>query len=187
MGYKISYSAFRDNGCLGYLTIDKGTRDMCSIPFTQYYPQLRSYFKPHRCLTCIDHYGETADICFGDIHIKPYSDDHIGISSWIVRSNYWNNLVKQAASENCIKMEPLAPDILNRSQAGMLLPKKRRAKAVMNMDAMIGRAAPCYDKILDTPKLSDYVKMLVCHLQRFIGRRPNLWFVINPLNKFGRR
>ena len=85
----VSYFAFRDNGCLGNLMVKYSGGKEIKIPFEEYYPQLRSFFKPHRCLTCIDHYGELADVSFGDIHIKPYSNDKIGVSSWIVRNEFW--------------------------------------------------------------------------------------------------
>lgn len=126
----VDYFAYRDNGCLGYLTIKERKRGVgdeefpslgamkectecreskflkkISIPFTRYYgPLLRSFFKPHRCLTCIDHYGELADVCFGDIHIKPYSDDKVGISSWIVRTAEWEALFRQAKVVGYIEM-----------------------------------------------------------------------------------
>ena len=179
---KISRFAFRDNGCLGNLVIEMENLKRCEVPFTQYYgSMLRSFFKPHRCLTCIDHYGELADVCFGDIHIPPYSDDHIGISSWISRTSYWESLFKQAANEGYIKMEYVDEDTLNRSQATMLYPKKRKAKAVMNMDSFIGRACPQYDIILDSPRMKDYLSQIVCHIQRFIGRRKSLWFLVDFL------
>lgn len=197
----ISYFAFRDNGCLGNLVIKSsgnaaqaakfplvGThRTDCrelEIPYSQFYGKmLRSFFKPHRCLTCIDHYGELADVCLGDIHIPPYSDDKIGVSSWITRKPYWENLFKQAADEKYITMEDVDAETLNRSQATMLYPKSRRAKAVMNMDKMLGRRVPQYDKTLAKPRISDYVSELICHAQRFVGRHRLLWFIIEVLNR----
>lgn len=179
----VSYFAFRDNGCLGDLTVKHREGTELRIPFEKYYPQLRSYFKPRRCLSCIDHYGELADVSFGDIHIEPYSNDHIGINSWIVRNSFWNDLFCNAASEGYIKMQPLMPEILNKSQATMLFPKKRRAKAVMNMDKLLFREIAVYDKVLKNPSVVDYIKEIICQLQRFIGRRPFLWFFIKVFNK----
>ena len=198
---RISYFAFRDNGCLGNLTIRYNAAQAAKsplidtystscreikIPFSQYYGRgLRSFFKPHRCLTCIDHYGELADVCLGDIHIPPYSDDKIGVSSWIVRTEYWERLFKQAANEGYIKMDDVEAETLNSSQATMLYPKSRRAKAVMNMDKMLGRSVPRYDKMLVKPNVSDYVSELACHAQRFIGRHRSLWLIIDLLKGKG--
>ena len=199
--HKVDYFAFRDNGCLGYLTVyEKGkpaagekfrlvatNSSDCTelkIPYSHYYgPMLRSFFKPHRCLTCIDHYGELADVCFGDIHITPYDQDEIGISSWITRSEYWENLFVSAAKEGYIRMDDLDAKTLNDSQAAMLYPKRRRAAAVMKIDKLLGRAEPKYDKGLEKPSIKDYIAETICHAQRFVGKRKYLWWLIELLNK----
>ena len=174
----ITYFAYRDNGCLGNMVI-KHTRGKKEIPYIRYYGALRSFFKPRRCLICIDHYGELADVCFGDIHIKPYSDDKVGISSWIVRNSYFESLFKQAEKDGYIKMDDLDVHTLNESQKAMLYPKQRRAHAVMNMDRLIGRKTVNYDLGLEKPKAKDYLSEIICHCQRFIGRHKALWSVID--------
>lgn len=179
----INYFAYRDNGCLGNLTIEKKDNNTISVPFEKYYGQLRSFFKPHRCLTCIDHYGYLADVCFGDIHIFPYSNDKVGVSSWIVRTKYWNDLFNQASTDGYIHIDSLDAKTLNESQKIMLYPKQRRAKAVMNMDKLIGRETPKYDLKLDSPTYKDYCTELLCHIQRYIGSHTCLWWVIDLLNK----
>lgn len=198
---KIKYFAFRDNGCLGYLTVKERVKlavggkfrvvstnssdyAELKIPYSYYYgPILRSFFKPHRCLTCIDHYGELADVCFGDIHIPPYDQDKIGISSWITRSKYWETMFANAANDGYIRMDDLDAKTLNDSQAAMLYPKRRRAAAVMTMDKMLGRAVPQYDKTLDKPNIKDYFAEIICHAQRFVGKRQYLWWMIELINK----
>ena len=148
---------------------------------TLLYGALRSFFKPRRCLTCIDHYGELADVCFGDIHIKPYSDDKVGISSWIVRNPWFEKLFSLAAAEGFVKMDNVEANTLNESQKAMLYPKQRRARAVMDMDKLIGRRTASYGKTLDKPGLRDYVAEAVCHCQRFVGRHKRLWWIIDFL------
>lgn len=179
---KISYFAYRDNGCLGNMVIDQGNQHK-EIPYVKYYGALRSFFKPRRCLTCIDHYGELADVCFGDIHIKPYSEDKIGISSWIVRNPYFDNLFKEAFKEGYIYMNELDAITLNESQKTMLYPKIRRAKAIMNMDKFIGLKSAIYDKQLEQPHIKDYISEIICHCQRYIGKHRKMWWIINLLNK----
>lgn len=162
---------------------DSAWRRGYGIPFTTYYgPILRSYFKPHRCLTCIDHYGELAEVCFGDIHIAPYDKDEVGISSWITRSEYWEQLFMDAAKEGYIHMDNVEPFVLNKSQAAMLFPKKRRALVVTYIDRLMGRRYPQYDKSFEKPKLKDYISELVCLVQQFVGRRKYLWFLIDIIN-----
>ena len=175
---KIGYFAFRDNGCLGSLVVDAAGNGG-GIPFIRYYGALRSFFKPRRCLSCIDHYGQLADVCFGDIHIKPYSDDEVGISSWIVRNPYFEDLFRQAEADGYIKIDVVDAKTLNESQKAMLYPKQRRARAIMNMDRMIGRKTAQYDIQLERPHLKDYVSEIVCQCQRLVGRHKALWFVVN--------
>lgn len=181
---KITSFSFRDNGCLGNLTINQNNNVNIQVPYTKFYgPVLRSFFKPYRCLSCIDHYGELADVCFGDIHIKPYSDDHIGISSWITRSQYWEELFQKAKREGYIYMDDVDAYKLNDSQKTMLYPKKKRAQAVVKMGKILGRKCPIYDKPFESPSLKDYITELVCFAQQFIGKRKCLWFIIEILNK----
>lgn len=175
--HNISYFAYRDNGCLGNMVIKQGNLRK-DIPFIKYYGALRSFFKPRRCLTCIDHYGELADVCFGDIHIKPYSEDKIGINSWIIRNPYFGDLFIEASKEGYIHMDKLDAKILNESQKEMLYPKQRRAHAIMNMDKLMGRKTASYDKHLEQPLLKDYISELICHCQRFIGHHKCLWCMI---------
>lgn len=178
----ISYFAYRDNGCLGNMVIDQ-EKQHHEIPFIKYYGALRSFFKPRRCLTCIDHYGELADVCFGDIHVKPYNEDKIGISSWIVRNPYFDDLFKEAFKEGYIYMSELDAHTLNESQKTMLYPKKRRAKAIMNMDKFIGLKCAVYDKQLEQPHIKDYISEIICHCQRYIGNHRKMWWIINLSNK----
>lgn len=178
----IQYFAFRDEGCLGQLTIQGKKR--ISIPFTSYYgPLLRSFFKSHRCLTCVDHYGELADVSFGDIHIHPYDKDKIGTSSWITRTKFWETHFQNAVKCGYIKMDDIDAETMNRGQATMLYPKSRRAHAVINMDKLLGRAVPKYDRDLDKPNIKDYISEIICHSQRFIGRNKGLWWIVELLSK----
>lgn len=193
---KIEYFAYRDNGCLGDMVIRQGgngaefpsfvtgrsnecrkSKSPISISFIRYYGALRSFFKPRRCLTCIDHYGELADVCFGDIHIKPYSDDKVGISSWIVRNPHFEDLFRSAAKEGYIKMDSLDAHTLNESQKAMLYPKKRKAKALMNIDKALGKATAKYEVKLDKPGIKDYLSVIIINAQRLIGKHANLWFI----------
>ena len=177
----VSYFAYRDNGCLGSMCIQQQDGPESGIPYNRYYGALRSFFKPRRCLTCIDHYGELADVCFGDIHIKPYSNDKTGISSWIVRNTYFDALFKEAEKEGYIKMDALEAHTLNESQKAMLYPKKRKVNALMKLDKIKGRALAEYNVSLPIPQWKDYVSILITNAQRFIGRHRSLCFIIDYL------
>ncbi len=193
---KIGYFSFRDEGCLGSLIIkprvgeylqlsEKNNEDMqnLKVPYLHYYGRLRSFFIPHRCLSCIDHYGMLADISFGDIHIPPYSEDKVGVNSIIVRNSFYDNLLIQAKVEGFIVLNELDVHILNESQKTMLYPKKRKAKALMNLDKLVGNKIVHYDiEITEKPLLKDYISVYVKFIQRYIGDRSWLWWLIDLSN-----
>lgn len=83
--------------------------------FGNYY-NLRSFFIPRRCLFCIDHSAELSDISFGDIHIKPYSEDKIGVNSIIVRNPKMNEILMQAEADGIVTLDDLEEATLVTSQ-----------------------------------------------------------------------
>ena len=85
--------------------------------------------------------------------------------------------------EMLAKMDELDAHTLNESQKVMLYPKKRKAAVVVVMDKMIGRKTPVYDKEFEKPMLKDYIAVLVCHAQRFIGRHKKIWWALEIINK----
>ncbi len=183
----INYLSYRDNGCLGGLVVkgfDKQKRQ--TIDYFQHYQlyshPLRSIFVPRRCLLCIDHYGELADISFGDIHIAPYKEDKIGINSAIVRSEKVHKWLLEATAEGVISLASIDISIINNSQPSLLM-KKNRNTAFIQINKKIGRFVPEYNINLNK---SVNIKLLINYvmnrIQQFIGRNKALWFII-PLLK----
>ena len=80
-------------------------------------------------------------------------------------------------------MDDIDAETMNKGQATMLYPKSRRAHAVINMDRMLGRAVPQYDRTLARPSIKDYISEIVCHCQRFLGRHRGLWWLIELISK----
>ena len=176
--------AYRDNGCLGNMNLfTKNDQLALDIPFINYYGALRSFFKPRRCLTCVDHYGELADVNFGDIHINPYIEDKVGVSSVVVRNPLYHKLIVQAMQEGVLHLEHVDHQVVNESQKEMLYPKQRKARALMTIDRVLHRKVAVYDKELEKPRVKDFLSEILCNIQRFIGRHPSLWFVIRYLFK----
>lgn len=179
----VEYFAFRDNGCLGSMVIDaKG--NIKKSEYHYYYGRLRSFFKPRRCLTCVDHYGMLADVNFGDIHIKPFSDDKIGISSVVTRTKKWDDLLRQARQDGYLTLDEIDAKTVNESQKVMLYPKKRRAKAAMALNRLCGYKNPEQDIDLGDvhPSVKDYLAEVSTNIQRFIGRHHGLWFLVKLSN-----
>ena len=195
----LTYFAYRDEGCLGSLVAQqrRGIRvansnsetalyekdEVYKERFQNYYHPLRSFFIPRRCLFCIDHYGELGDVCFGDIHIKPYMDDKIGINSLVVRKQQWLDLLKDAQSEGFITLDEIPVETLNASQQ-MAGKKKGRNERFIVLNKRLGRVMPEYDvplpKKIGAKTVLDYLQN---RIQQFLGRHKSLWWLVSKLKK----
>ena len=193
------YFAYRDEGCLGSLVAkqQRGIRvansnsdtalykenEVYKERYQSYYHPLRSFFIPRRCLFCIDHYGELGDVCFGDIHIKPYMDDKIGVNSLVVRKQEWLDLLEEAQSEGFITLDEIPVETLNASQQ-MAGKKKGRNERFIVLNKRLGRVMPEYDVPLpDKTGLKTVLDYLQNRVQQFLGRHKSLWWVVSRLKK----
>ncbi len=187
---ELTYFAYRDEGCLGSLVasgIDRVTEKPFRVVerFQSYYHPLRSFFKPRRCLFCIDHFAELADVSFGDIHIEPYIQDKVGINSVVVRNPQFLQWLKEAAIDGCMEIQPLDEKILLKQR--IINDKKRRAVTFMKLDQWRGRKIPQYDvNLKDDSFLKSIISYIHTVMQIFIGKHKSLWFMI-PFLKQKRR
>ena len=118
---KIKRFAYRDEGCLGSMKIEfNDGSPVFMADFGDYYMPLRSFHKPERCVSCIDHYAMLADISFGDIHIPPYDEDKIGSNSILVRSKKMLEVLNQACKDGCVHMCEISDSEMVRSQRVLL-------------------------------------------------------------------
>lgn len=198
---RISYFQYRDEGCLGKMVIKGSKAEIESIktinPFSSfvlskeeyiykedyqsYYHPLRSFFIPRRCTFCIDHYGELSDVSFGDIHIKPYSDDKVGVNSVIVRSKEWLNLLKICEQEGAVMLEEISFETISKSQK-MSFVKKGRYGAFINIAKKLGMIVPQYDvDYLRNPRRRDWIDYVQTRFQQFLGKNRSLWFIVSRL------
>ncbi len=198
---KLKYFQYRDEGCLGSLkaiVADNYTKikpfnsySKCEIngnlqeyreDFQSYYHPLRSFFIPKRCLFCIDHYAELADISFGDIHIKPYSDDKVGVNSIIVRNNMWLSLLLDCKRDGVVSLDEIPFKTISDSQI-MSFKKKGRNGAFIGICRTLGMKTPLYDvDYLRKPTIKDWIDYVQNRVQQFIGGHKILWNLI-PLLK----
>lgn len=193
----LTYFAYRDEGCLGSLIAKQkmvsgvyGNNSDTSLykedviykeRYQSYYHPLRSFFIPRRCLFCIDHYGELGDICFGDIHIKPYSDDKVGVNSFIVRSRIWLDYLFEAQKDGSISLEEVPFQIVSDSQK-MSFKKKGRNGAFVNIGKKMGWVMPQYDvSYLRQPTLHDWLDYFQNRFQQFLGNHKSLWWLVSLL------
>ena len=175
--------AYRDDGCLGFMKIVTKTEQI-KIPYREYFKKIRSFFKPKRCLYCVDHFGDLADISFGDIQTGKYKKDKIGVNSIITRNTKFDELLQQAKKDELIALENIPLSTIKDSQIHMLHHKKRIAALNMRIEKRLGSKIPNYDVIF--PKnnpFKDYILYFFIKLQRQVGKRRFLWFLIDISSK----
>lgn len=181
---KLSYFAYRDDGCLGSMVAKQRVGEETITHkerFQSYYHPLKSIFIPRRCLLCVDHYGELGDISFGDIHVDPYIDDTIGVNSLVVRNPLFNKWLNEAKDEGAITLDRISVDVVNSSQK-MAYVKKRRNASFINIKRKLGRKVPAYDvEYIDPSPFKSYLVYIYNRAVQFVGSHKYLWFMIRFL------
>lgn len=147
----ITKFSYRDDGCLGYVKAEY-TNKSISVPYEQAYSKLHSYFKPERCLSCIDHFAYLSDVSIGDIDCEPYSNDKIGSNSVIIRSVIAKDIFEEAIKNNVIQAKIIPITEIVRSQR-VLNYRNQTYKANRLLSKLLFKKNVEYDKKLDT-KLS---------------------------------
>lgn len=194
----IRYFAYRDEGCLGSLVVkyqpdgksvmeatDSSFQNAPSNSERVYkerygsYYNLRSFFIPRRCHFCIDHSAELSDISFGDIHIKPYSDDTIGVNSVIVRNPEMDNILQQAVKDGVIVLDELPVETLVASQK-MAKVKKTKYDSLVYWGKKLGMKVPQYG--MEHQHKMGFVKSMLylmnLNVQYIVGHHKLSWFLI---------
>ena len=182
----VGYFSFRDDGCMGYMKYaDKQGKTLMKIPYVSFWYGSHSFFQNRRCALCADHFGELADISFGDINIPPYNEDKIGISSLVVRSQYWNNHLLECVRNGDICLSHCSIDDVNTSQGYSKHYKKGRGiQSYLKVRQMLGLVNPVYDiKFEGKPTIVNYVGVVLKYLMLFVGKHKSLWFIIHALDR----
>lgn len=198
---QISYFQYRDEGCLGKMVVRLPATEENTIRvknsnsesvfykekltykehYQSYYHPLRSFFVPHRCILCIDHYAELADICFGDIHIKPYSDDTIGVNSIVVKDRKWLELLEECQKTRAVHLDEVPFQMVSDSQQ-MSFKKKGRNGAFINIRKKLGMPVPEYNiDYLRQPTWCDWIAYAQTRFQQFLGAHKSLWWLVAKL------
>lgn len=178
--------SFRDDGYMGYMKYTNYDNKVIKrIPYMSYWHGTHSFFTNERCTVCIDHFGELADISFGDINIEPYNEDKIGVNSLVVRSQYWFDMLLSAASEKYIYLKGLPIEDVCRSQIYSKYYKKGAGVKVNFLLRKIrGLANPIYDYSYDGDiSISTYFKEIMNMIMRWVGSHKSLWFFIHQLDR----
>lgn len=178
--------AFRDDGCLGFMKVsDKEGNVIKKVKYENYWHGTHNFFANSRCSLCIDHFGELADISFGDIHIDPYKQDTIGVNSMITRSKIWDDHLRECAKNGYISLKEESVDLVVSSQPYSKIYKKG-AGVVCNfkMRSLLSRQNPVYDtENMSKPSFKNYILEISKAWMRHVGHHKSLWFIIHLLDK----
>ncbi len=181
----IGYFSFRDDGCLGYMKyVDKKGQVIKKIPYLSFWFGTHSFFQNKRCLLCADHFGELADVSFGDINIEPYNQDKVGISSLVVRSAFWEGLLKQSVQDGIITLNNCPIEDVNKSQGYAKMFKKGRGiQSFFKVRKCIGKKNPVYDIDFEgKPNIKNYLSVFIKYFMLWIGSHKSMWFIIKKLD-----
>lgn len=161
--------SYRDDGCLGYVkaTYESKTK---SIPYIQAYNKLHSYFKPERCVSCIDHFAYLSDISIGDIDCEPYSADKVGSNSVIIRSKTALDFFNAAVNAQYIEASEIPVTEIVRSQR-VLFYRNQTFKANRVLSRLFFQQTVKYDKYVDTKlTVKAFIWILSYKLQRLLNK-----------------
>lgn len=183
---EIKSFTYRDEGCMGYMIIkNHDDKILKKIKCLDYYIPLHGFFNTRRCSLCIDHYGELADVCFGDIKTGIDIEETTGESSLLVRNSEFKKLLEDAAEDGYIHLEKISAGKLNSTQGYAYKHKKGNGiEAAFLYRKLTGRKVPDYDvKIRLHFNLKFFIREFVNSICRFIGKHKCLWFIIRGLDK----
>lgn len=183
---EVGYFTYRDDGCMGYMKIiNKKGELMRKIKCLSYYIPLHGFFNTQRCSLCIDHYGELADICFGDIKTGENDSETIGESSFLVRNKKFIDIVEQAIVEGVIYAREISADFLNSTQGYAKKHKKGQGIiAAFSFRRFLHLPVPEYDvEIPFKINMRFLLRELQNYIVRFIGEHRMLWLIIRKLDK----
>lgn len=184
--HKVGYFSFRDDGCMGFMKYeDKQGQTMKKIPYMSFWYGSHSFFQNKRCTLCADHFGDLADISFGDINIPPYNEDKIGISSLVCRSHFWNNQLVDCVQSGDITLNHCPIEDVNTSQGYCKLFKKGRGiQGYLGLRRIFGLKNPKYDIPFEgRPSIMNYLGAIFKYIMLYVGKHKALWLIIHALDR----
>ena len=119
---------YRGEGRPGSMKISQKSGELLLLP--DYWGFVGAYFFfPVRCLMCSDGICELADISFGDAWLPELSDDKIGKSIIVSKSEIGEKILQVMILKNKIELKEVSAKKVIQSQAGMLCFKKKNLNA----------------------------------------------------------
>jgi coenzyme F420 hydrogenase subunit beta len=168
---KVVELRYRGNGWPGDLQVRLRDGQTYSEGLYSYFSTPFSAYQMHRCTLCSDALGELADLSCGDAWLPEYTrSDHRGTSVVIVRDARAESLLARVG-EATLKLAPMHPDRVAKSQRPALLSKKERLQAKASLARLAGKQTPVFEQELPSPGLRAYAGSAAQILVRGLHRR----------------
>lgn len=178
--------SFRDDGCYGFMKfVGKDGAVLKRIPYQKYWKGTRGFFVNDRCSLCTDHFAELAEVSFGDSDHQPYAGEHIGISSLVVRSVKWNELLLKAMDESFLFLEKVTiEEVVSKQVYAKFYKKGKGVKAALFVHKLLGNDIPKYGD-LNNSKVDtiDVLKAIARVFMKKAGKFKILWPFIKLLDR----
>ena len=178
---KISY---RGEGWPGMLSILLKDGSKMSVPFSEETSLhgLWLYALP-RCALCCDNTAELADVSCGDAWLPEItSNEEIGKSIVIIRSNTGKALCLEAVQNGYVKLEEIYPERVRQS-GGMMQTKKRDINVRFLIRRLFNKAIPIYNTTLIRPGAANYLRGVLVYLNARVSSKRYLRRFIGPLSR----
>jgi coenzyme F420 hydrogenase subunit beta len=124
------------------------------------------FFTPNRCLMCSDGANELADISFGDAWLPELSDDKIGKSIVVSKSEIGEKILQMMKLKNDIEINKVSAEKVVKSQQNMIYSKKKN----LNARIKLLRKHIRYNNILK-PDILDYFFALYLCLNPYLSSK----------------
>lgn len=159
---------YRGEGWPGHMKISKKSGELLLLPY--YWNFVGTYFfYPTRCLMCSDEICELADISFGDAWLPELSDDKIGRSIIISKSEIGEKILQAMKLKNTTKLNKIGVKKVIQSNVGTLYLKKKNP----NIYNTLFKVIPKYNNLLE-PDVIDHMLSLFPWLNSYTFSKPSL-------------
>lgn len=128
-----------------------------------------NFFTPTRCLLCSDSICELADISFGDAWLPELSDNKIGKSIIVSKSEIGEKILQMMKLKDKIELNEVGIEKVIQSQVGVLYFKKKNLKA----RSRLFKVVPKNDNLIESDVV-DYFLALFPYLNAYISSKPFL-------------
>lgn len=171
---------YRGMGWPGKLFIRMNSGNTVCIPYPVYWSSFVDYFFLNACNSCLDWFGEYADISIGDAWISEITaNDKLGTSVMISRNQNVDSMLSKMFTEKKVHITKINTRKLYESQQGFIR-KKRRFLALRVMSKRSNeKYNEFYFNQLPTLCFADYMNAITSYFGTFFATHRSNWWLLD--------